>query len=172
MRYGEVLSKAMSYARLVISLICGLGKVSVILYLGTILMGCKWKFGIIFMQVFIVTRTGDCLPVSGDRRDAAFSYTTHLQTDPTLPTCTVIIGLVLSLVSQIRIVLSTLHDANTVSSVGLHCRSSTLPSWPLKAPPTCHRPPSCSKMSGDIEKPAAVVLLSLAAGDRTFNSRG
>ena len=36
-------------------------------------------------------------------------------------------------VSQMRTVLSTEAEANTVSSVGLHCRSSTDDSWPLRA---------------------------------------
>ena len=35
-------------------------------------------------------------------------------------------------VSQMRSVLSALHDANTVASLGDHCRSSTLPVWPTK----------------------------------------
>ena len=41
-----------------------------------------------------------------------------------LPTC--------SRVSQMRIVLSTEAEANTVASLGLHCRSSTDASWPLQ----------------------------------------
>lgn len=40
-------------------------------------------------------------------------------------------GRTCSRVSQMRIVLSTEAEANTVSSVGLHCRSSTDASWPL-----------------------------------------
>mmetsp|Transcript_1980 Transcript_1980/g.5032 ORF Transcript_1980/g.5032 Transcript_1980/m.5032 type:complete len:356 (+) Transcript_1980:499-1566(+) len=55
---------------------------------------------------------------------------------------TLIMGLLRSRVSQMRMVWSTLALANTVSSVGLHCTSSTLDSWPAYAPLTCHRPPS------------------------------
>jgi hypothetical protein len=50
---------------------------------------------------------------------------------PPLHTSTVIIGLLRSLVSHTRMVLSTLALTNTVSSVGLHCKSSTLPWCPV-----------------------------------------
>jgi hypothetical protein len=45
-------------------------------------------------------------------------------------------------VSQMRSVLSAEHDANTVASLGDHCRSSTLPVWPAYGlpPSTDHTP--------------------------------
>jgi hypothetical protein len=40
-------------------------------------------------------------------------------------------ALLLSLLSNTAMVLSVLQEANTVASLGLHCRSSTLLLWPL-----------------------------------------